>query len=475
MAKDTDNIGVNHPEYEARLKNWKLVDDMVESKNLDGYLIEQYPDDISAENKQRNADYKDRASWLGVSGFTLSGLIGTAYEKSPTIEIPSQLEFMRTNIDGSNVSLDQQIQSTTRGVLKAGRGGLFTTFPDTGGKPVSVADQEALKFVPTIHLIDAARIVNWDNMKIGAEVVLSLLVFTDSQVVRDKYEHKTTSTRRELALVAGAEGGLVFTDTTWAKNDKDEWEIIAGPVVPTRGDGTSWNRIPFTFVGAVDNNSHIDKAPMLDICTKNRDHYRNSADQEESVYFCGQAQPWVCGLDATVAEEMKEDGLYTGSRKMLGLPLEGTFGFAVSPPNTMVRQAMIDKVEEMASIGARMIKQGTVAKTAAQAMGENAVQHSILSLAVENVATAYTLALGWAAVYQNQAESSISVEPDKGFMTTPIAAQDLTAFKDLVLVGVLTQADQHRYLKKHDLADPEKSFEDWQGDLAAQNDDLGEG
>ena len=466
MAIDDDNVGANHPDYESKLVNWKLADDMVESKNQGAHLIEQYPDDDSSENKQRNKDYKDRASWLGVSGFTLAGLIGTAYEKAPVIEMPSQLEYMRKNVDGSNVSLNQQIQSTTREVLKAGRSGLFTTYPDTNGKAVSVADMESLKFVPTIHMIKAGRLVNWDTMQIGAEVVLSLVVFTDSQVVRTKYKHEITPTRRELALVGTDAGGLVFTDSTWMQNKKNEWVLVDGPNVPTRGDGTPWDRIPFTFVGAVDNNTHIDKAPMIDICTKNRDHYRNSADNEESVYYCGQAQPWANGLDVDTFEEMKKAGIYVGARKMLGLPEGSSFEFAVSPPNTSVRQAMIDKVDEMASIGARLLKQGTVAKTAAQAVGENAVQHSILSLAVENVATAYTLALGWAGVYQNQPDS-VTVEPDKGFMTTPITAQDLTAFKDLVLAGVLTPMEQHQYLIKHDIADPEKSFEDRQEELEA--------
>jgi len=468
MANDIDDVGVNHPEYESKLANWKLADDMVESENQDSYLIEQYPDDTSSENKQRNKDYKERASWLGVSGFTLAGLIGTAYEKSPVITIPSQLEYMRKNVDGSNVSLDQQIQSTTREVLKAGRSGLFTTYPDTKGEAVSVADMEALKFVPTIHMIKAGRIVNWDTMQIGAEIVLSLVVFTDSRVVREKYKHVVTPTRRELALLQSDEG-LVFTDTTWMKNAKDEWVMVGPMNVPTRGDGKPWDRIPFTFVGAVDNNSHIDKAPMIDICTKNRDHYRNSADNEESVYFCGQAQPWANGLDVDTFKEMKEAGIYVGSRRMLGLPEGATFEFAVSEANTAVRQAMTDKVEEMASIGARLLKQGTVAKTAAQAVGENAVQHSILSLAVENVATAYVMALDWAAIYQNQAPN-VSVEPDKGFMTTPISAQDLTAFKDLVVANALTPLEQYRYLTKHDIADPEVSFEDRQEALEAAGD-----
>lgn len=472
-GKTKDDVGVNNPEYDSKVKNWKLVDNVVNSENVDQYLIELYPTDTSDENKDRNEAYKDRASWFGVAGFTMQGLIGTAFKVAPVSVFPKQLEYMRKNVDGSNVGLNQQMQRTTRNVLKAGRSGLFVTYPDTKGEPVSVADQESLKYVPTIHIIDASRIVNWDSVKIGAETVLSLLVFTDQRVVRTKYAHKVMPTRRELALESSADGSLVYVDRTWLKGTSGEWELLGKPNYPTQGSGAHWNRIPFTFVGAVDNNSEIDKAPMLDICTKNRDHYRNSADNEESVWFCGQAQPWANGLTPEIFKELKAAGLYVGSRNMLGLPEGASFAYAVAPPNTMVRQAMLDKIEDMAMIGARMIKQGTVAKTAAQAVGENAVQHSVLSLTLSNVTDAYAIALGWAAIYQN-VTGAISVTPDKKFMETPITAQDIAAFKDLILAGRIPESDEHRFYSNNNIIDPAKPFEDWQEELPDAG-DLGAG
>jgi len=456
-------INFKRPEYEEHLSNWRLVDDMVQSQNLGDYLIKLNPSDTSAENASRNKQYKERASWLGVSGFTLSGLIGTAFGKDPKIELPASLEFMLGNVDGSGVDAAQQMQRVTREVLKKGRAGLFTTFPDTQGQDVSVADMESLKFVPTVNVIDAKRIINWDTESIGAEVVLSLVVFTDSIVTREGYKRKSVDARRELALENG-----VFVDRMWIKTDeiKDEWAVYS-EAFPTQGNGQPWTRIPFTWVGAVDNNSEIDKAPMLDIAAKNRDHYRNSADHEESVWFCGQAQPWATGLTVEVVEQMKAAGLYVGARNMLGLPEGSTFAYAAAPANTMVRQAMLDKVEEMASIGARMIKQGTVAKTATQADGEMSIQHSILSLVAINVEAAYAAALGWAANYMN-ADGDIIVEINREFMNTPITAQDLTAFKDLILGGIVGPDDAHRYLTRHDIIDPEKPLGDYLDELGAR-------
>jgi len=464
----TDDVGVNHPEYDNHVEKWEFVDNICESEDVDQYLIPQYVNDNSPENAQRNKDYRARASWLGVSGFTLAGLIGTAYAKPPTITLPIRLEYMRGNVDGSSVGLVQQMQSTTREVLKAGRVGLFVTYPDTAGAPVSLADVEAARFVPTIHKIDAERIVNWADQRVGAEVILTMVVFTDRVVTRGQFARSITNTRRELSLT-GDGGRFVLVDRVWAKDEKTgDWEIIS-ETMPRQGNGQPWSRIPFTFVGAVDNNSKIDKSPMMDIATKNRDYYRNSADFEESVYYAGQAQPWATGVDADALNDMREAGIHIGGKNMIVFPNEASsFGYATAPSNPMVRQAMLDKLEEMAAIGARLIKPGTVAKTATQAIGESAVSHSILSLAVENVATAYRVALEWAADYQNANAADISVEPDKSYMTAPINAQDITAFGGLIAQGTIGPADAHRYLTKHAIIAPEKPLADYLDELASR-------
>ena len=461
-----DNIGINRPEYDEYCGDWELVDNAVESEGLDKYLPKLYPTDVSEENRARNADYKRRASWLGVTGFTLAGLIGTAYAKPPKITLPSGLDFMRGNVDGTGVSLAQGIQSSTREVLKTGRAGLFVTYPDTGGVGVSLADMASLKYAPTIHRVDADAIVNWGQTRIGAETVISLVVFTGEKRIGGNFSEKTIPIRRELRLV-NIDGSYIFTDTTWRQNEKREWVILEGPFTPTNGAGKHWDRIPFAFIGAVDNTPSVDKSPMIDLARKNVAHYRNSADYEENVWFCGQAQPWASGLAIEDAIDLKEHGVYVGARRLLTLPDGGKFEYTTAPANVMVRQAMLDKVEEMASIGARLIQRGTVAKTAAQAIGEHSVQHSILSLAVENVATAYTVALKWAAEYHNQPADAIAVEPDKDFMTTPITPQDMQAFGGMITLGIIPESDQLRYLQSHDIVDPEKTIDEYKAELAA--------
>ena len=79
--------------------------------------------------------------------------------------------------------------------------------------------------------------------------------------------------------------------------------------------------IPFTFVGAQNNDPSIDESPLYDIAMINLGHYRNSADYEESVFWCGQAQPWISGLDEQWRDWMEKNGVYVGSRAPMMLPV----------------------------------------------------------------------------------------------------------------------------------------------------------
>ncbi len=68
--------------------------------------------------------------------------------------------------------------------------------------------------------------------------------------------------------------------------------------------------------------------------------------------------------------------------------------------NTLAREAMKDKWEQMKEMGARLIEKGSAAKkTATESNSDDAVQHSVLSLCVVNMNEAFSMALRWAAKF----------------------------------------------------------------------------
>lgn len=452
-------IDAQRPEYVAALPDWQMVDDICDGKNLPRHLLPLNPHDKSEANKLRNEQYAERASFFDAAGFTLSGLVGVAFEDHAKIQLPAGLEYLIKNADGGGLDLQQEMQITLSQVMRKDRAGLFVTFPEVEGG-VSRADQEAMRYIATIHHIDAKRIINWAHTSVGAEVLLSLVVFTDTKEVIEDYEVTTKETIRELALEDG-----VFVDRTWEQGEKSGSWVIASEAVPKQGNGQPWRMIPFTFVGAIDNTSRFGTAPMMGITRLNRDHWRTSADHRESIWFAGQAQPWATGVDEETLDQWKAAGLYIGSRQMLCLTENGQFGFAQADPNTACRDEL-DRLEaEMGKIGARFIEPGSANKTAQQDAGERKVQHSILSLVSVNVQDAYQMACEWAANYMN-ASGTVDIELSRGFME-PEASDALRVYVlGLYDRGLISDVDMLPVLKRDRLIDAEKTAEDYAEETA---------
>lgn len=469
-------IDWQRPEYNRELPRWQLVDDMVRERNLADYI----PDlDVlkgsevvrgedgslryfSTTDDRRNVEFKDRASFFGASQITLESLIGIAFERDPQITIPSGIDYLLKNVDGSGVDMWQQMQEATGELLKKGRAGLYVTMPQTEG-PSSLADQEALRTVATIHLIDAKRIVNWWTATDGAETYLAGVVFTDARDVVEDYEVKSTPTRRELSI---DENGNFF-DRTWIEASDGKggkvW-VAKDPIYPRNSAGGFFRRIPFLFMGSRRNHWDCQTPPLLSLARKNRDHYRNSAINEEGIWFSGHIQPVADEMDPEALDLISGDGFKIGGGHLM---VAKGFRFEVAEPNTAARQGMMDKAEEMAALGAKIIQPGTVAKTATQDAGEQRTQHSVLSLCLVNVEDAYQWAVERVQDFMGVA-GEVTIKMNRAFMDPVVTAEKMREMRENLLSGVVGPAEMYRILQRAGDIDPEKTIDEYMEDIAGR-------
>lgn len=460
-------IDWHRPEYEREKDRWQLVDDMVSERNLAKHIpdldtlkgleiLRNEEGEVTYRanaDTRRNDEFKSRASFFGASGQTLESLIGTAFEKDPQITLPTGLEYLLANVDGSGIDMWQQMQETTGETLKKARAGLYVTMPETDGA-VSIADQEAMRAVATIALIDAKRIINWWTETDGADTYLAGVVFTDTREEIENYEVKEIDICRELAI---DEEGYFF-DRAWVKGDGGfEGE---DPIYPTDSSGNRLTRIPFMFVGARRNHWDIQKPPMLSLARKNRDHYRNSAINEEGIWFSGHIQPVADELDPEVWEQI------TGEMKIGGghMMVAKGFKFEVAEPNTAARQGMIDKAEEMAALGAKMLQPGGVAKTAQQDAGEQRLQHSVLSLVSVNVEDAYQWAAERVQEFMGVA-GEIEVKLNRSFMEPMVTAEKMREMRENLLSGVIGPEEMFMALQRSGDIKADKTFDEYSEEL----------
>lgn len=384
----------------ARTKGrWDLIKDCLSGQKAvkDGrtkYLPQPNPSDLSEENKKRYDQYVERAVFYNVTQRTHAGLVGQVFQQDPIIKLPSIMEPLVLDTDGGGVALDQQSKKALGEVLAYGRCALLVDYPNTG----EVASRQDLldgRVRPTIILYDPWDIINWRTKTFGAKKLLSLVVIAEQYIVEDDgFEAKSDRQWRVLRLEE--ETGRYRVEL-WREElgVHKEYEHY----YPRDARGQNLTEIPFTFIGAVNNDPNIDLSPLYDLATLNIAHYRNSADYEEACYIVGQPTPYLAGLTKDWVEDVLKGQVHLGSRAAIPLPPGGTAGLLQANPNTMPKEAMEAKERQMVALGAKLVEQSSVQRTATEARQEEASEVSVLATCAKNVAAAYRVALTWCGAF----------------------------------------------------------------------------
>lgn len=445
-------IDAHNLQYDDNIIEWKKNDNIVKSHNVEDYLVVLNPQDESPENETRNEQYRERAVFYGISGQTVQGMTGSIFRKPPVSALPKELEYLNKNADGGGVSLNQLAKGCAADVLTCGRAGLAVSFPYSETQ-VSKADMTSGKVVATVHRFEAAQVINWSTVTVGSNTKLSLVVILESEEIVEDYKAKQVDVIREMFLSDG-----IYKERKWTKTD-GEW-VPGEEWTPTDSKGAAWDEIPFTFIGAENNDSKVDKAPLSNIVDLNIGHFRNSADYEDSVWFVGQAQPWMSGVTQEHIDLLSNNNMYAGSRNLMAVPEGESFGYAQASPNPLVRQAMLDKLDGMVSMGARLMQAGSATKTATQAAGDIESQTSTLGMVAENVSDAFQTALKWCAKYMG-ASDEIEYQLNEDFINL---SQDPALIKEVVadfMLGGVPMRDYIRFMRKVELFDEETTDEEY--------------
>lgn len=368
------------------------------------YLPAPQVEDDPQWNADRYDAYLTRAVFYNATRRTLAGYVGQLFQRPPSIEIPEKLSVVAQDTLGERVGIDQLAKQCVGYVLPYGRCGLLVDYPKTSGG--ATRDEAARGGIrPIMKSYAPWNITNWRTTKIGATSVLSFVVLREEVQIlaEDGFELETDIQYRVLALSGGK-----YTVSVWTK-DTAEGDYAPGEeITPLNAKGQPFDRIPFFFIGAGNNDPEIDHPPFLDIAKLNVGHYRNSADYEEACFILGQPTLWAAGLTAEWYEEVIKGRIQLGSRAVLPLPEGGKAGLIQAAPNTMPQEAMAQKQEQLVTLGARIAETPDVVRTATEAT-LTAVETSspVLSTAY-NVSTVFTDALKVCAQFVGAEEDGIS-------------------------------------------------------------------
>lgn len=427
--------------------------------NLAGtrYLPVPNPKDDSQDNTDRYIQYKLRANYVNFTGHTKDGFTGMIGRKKSEIELDASVEHLLDNADGSGQSLQQLIQSAISNTLETGRYGLLADFPisQIGLTQAEAKGQSTIKRYPT------ESIVNWRESVISSHKVLTMVVLAEEveKAREDQFSVDLVTYHRVLFI-----DDKVYKQRLYDENDElivfeDNKGNKDADIIPRKFDGSTWDLIPFQFIGAIDNDPNPDKAPLYDLAEINIGHYRNSADFEESSFLVGQPTPVLSGLTQAWVKEIMKDGVTFGSRSAVLLPTEASAQLLQANPNQMPERGMELKETQMVRIGAKIITDTGGIETAEAAKIRFAGQNSKLGMLVTNVEKGILNTINWAMEFMGGSGEN-TLEINRDFYEATLNPQLLVANMQLLDRGIIAKSDMRDNLRKKGLIEPERTDDD---------------
>ncbi|MFS1539243.1 MAG: DUF4055 domain-containing protein [Candidatus Phlomobacter fragariae] len=430
------NVDFTRPEYKLLVSQWSLVRTVCQGgDDIQSHLPLLEESDKNRKQK-RNRDYQDRAVFYPITGNTRNGMIGMAFKKDPLVAVVENLDYLKGDADGAGASLYQLAQSSLESILEVGRHGLYVDYNNVS-KQVYFFQYKA------------EDIINWRMQRINGRSILTLVVLRETVEEQDGFGFKDVIQYRVLAIEEGK-----FLCRVYRKPAGSSVYQIDAEYIPERRSGGAWDEIPFTFIGAQNNDHTIDEAPLLGLAKINLGHYRNSADYEDSVFFCGQVQPYIGGLSDEWRDWLEKKGILVGSRSPILLPENSAYGYVQAQPNMLAKEAMDSKRDYMVALGAQLVSADSKVKTVIQSVGEINAQTSVLSICCSNVSEALTKGLKWCAEYLGLKPDNCSFEINRD-LVNHIA--DSTMIREIVAAwqsGAIRQSDLVRSLQKFDIINP---------------------
>lgn len=431
------NVAFIRPELSPLLPQYELIRDCIagettvkEKREL--YLPKPEAADKSVENAERYKAYLKRAVFYNVARRTHSGMIGQIFQRPPVEKVPDFMKHVMDNATGSGVPFAQVAKKACGLVLAYSRAGMFVDYPTLPeGQTASKLDLDTGRIRPTVTIYSPMEIINWRVIEKGADEVLSLVVLCETYVhADDGFEIKNAGQFRILKLDENGE----YVQELWReptpatisegqRPGRGNW-MVAETLRPKGPDGSPLKEIPFRFIGSENNDANPDNPIFYDLCSLNLAHYRNSADYEESCFMVGQPTPVVTGLTTEWLNKELKGKINVGSRGGIPLPKGADFKLVAATESTMLKEAMEAKERQMTALGAKLVEQKSVQRTAFESKVDAAREGSVLSTVATNVSQTCEWALKFCAMLMNKPTEDLKYQLNTDFDLSKMTPED---------------------------------------------------
>jgi len=456
----------HHPQFAFALDTWRRNRDAAAGQEAirrggTRYLPMPNAEDQSPANLARYDRYIERALWYAAPERTKNSLIGSVFRKGPEVEkLPEQIQYMLEDADGAGVSLIQTGKEIIGELLEVGRIGVLVDYPRHDLQNPSQEQVRQLDLRANFATYPAETVINWRVEKVGGRFVLKMVVLKEERIINDDgYDKETDFQYRVLRMEDGAYVQRVY----------DESAVQIGTdIVPVRSDGSRWPVIPFVILGAENNRTDVDKAPLSHLCNHAIAYWQTSADHRENLFTHGQLTLGVTSdLDHEQFKAANPNGIVVGAASGVFLGATGGFHQASAPESSSLSKALQDLRDEMAELGAQIIQKGGQAQTAEAARIDAAAESSVLSNVVGNASEGIEQCLEWAAMFMGGNLDAVEYRLNTDFFDETLDPQERLAMQQELGMGLIAKSDYRRALRKVDIIDSSRTDADIDDEVAA--------
>lgn len=446
------SVDTVHPDYEKAIDRYKLIRAII---NNDAKNYIRAPEiENGCFESQRNIQYRDDAILTNFTALTADGLTGLVFRKEPKIKLPEKIRYLEDDVTGTGINIYQFSQQMVYETLQLGRYGLLVDYFNTGSRAY-------------IKPYIAESIINWKTRSVDGVVKLSLAVLVESYLI-DEDDIFSQAKAVQYRVIMLNEKNL-YVQQIWREQTDSNNKKFWGPIVSydvVDYNNNRFNFLPLNFIGSVNNDWEVDKSPLYDLAVLNLGHYRNSADFEESIFLNG--QPYlVIGKGENVSQEefleANPGGIAYGSRRALILN-KSDVQLLQANPNQLVAQAMKDKLEQAARVGARLVEAAGGRETAEAARIRYGSQHSVLYTLASNAEWAMKSALITLCMFMGADPLEIEFELNKEYFEDTADANLITTQIALMQNGVISKNDIRDYGRKTGFISSDRTNEELDAD-----------
>lgn len=433
MTTGFDTVKTPHREYITNAPKWKKVRDAI-SGEMKAYLRNVGANEQDAAyGKQRQAEYEDGAIVYNFTKRTLSGMVGSVMRKDPEQQFPSSMDYLDDDASGAGVGLWQHAQDTLMEIDSVGRGGLLVDAPDV--EVATKAQQNAGELNPIIAFYTTENIINWKLKRAGSVNKVVMVVLREQYEYNDSPDEFTTLVGEQYRVLDIDENGN-YRQRVYKFDNSGAIQDGVLELFP-KLNGVPKGEIPFTFVGASNNDDTVDDAPLLPLADLQIGHFRNSADNEENLFVASQAMLVIAPGQNISPEQwisLNPEGVKFGARRGINVGNGGDAKLVQASATNALDLALTKKEQQAIQIGAQLITP-TTQITAESARLQRGADSSVMATIARNVSKAYEDCLKWVAQMLGLPDTGIEFKLNMEFFLQQMTPQEAQQWMAMVQSG----------------------------------------